>query len=85
MTTAEIRKYRGPPPMAQWCASVYATRADLPLLTSSTLRTLAPRKEEAVAETKQRIDHILSRLDAGGNRQSFRLGDELDGVSPWST
>jgi len=25
---------------------------------------LAPRKEEAVAEAKQRIDRILSRLDA---------------------
>jgi hypothetical protein len=37
---------------------------DLPLLTSSTLRTLAPLKEEAVAEAKQRIDRILSRLDA---------------------
>jgi hypothetical protein len=69
MTTAEIGKYRGYEIVphrqwSQWCVSVYATRADLPLLTSSTLRTLAPRKEEAVAEAKQRIDRILSRLDA---------------------
>ena len=67
MTTAEIRKYRGYDILphrqwSQWCVSVYPTRADLPLLPSSTLRTLAPRKEEAVAEAKQRIDHILSRL-----------------------
>jgi hypothetical protein len=65
----EIRKYRGYEIVPQrqwfqWCVSVYATRADLPLLSSSTLRTLAPRKEEAVAEAKQRIDRILSRLDA---------------------
>jgi hypothetical protein len=69
MTTAEVCKYRGYEIMphrqwSQWCASVYATRPDLPLLTSSTLRTLAPRKEEAVAEAKHRIDGILSRLDA---------------------
>ena len=69
MITAEIRKYRGyeivpQRQWSQWCVSVYATRADLPLLSSSTLRTLAPRKEEAVAEAKQRIDRILSRLDA---------------------
>jgi hypothetical protein len=59
----EICKYRGYdilPQGSQWCVSVYPTRADVPLL--STLRTLAPRKEEAVAEAKQRIDRILSRL-----------------------
>jgi hypothetical protein len=69
MTTAEIGKYRGYEIVphrqwSQWCVSVYATRPDLPLLTSSTLRTLAPRKKEPVAEAKQRIDRILSRLDA---------------------
>jgi hypothetical protein len=66
MTTAEVRKYRGYEIVphrqwSQWCASIYTTRPDLPLLTSSTLRTLAPRKGEAVAEAKQRIDRILSR------------------------
>ena len=69
MTTPEIRKYRGyeivpQRQWSQWCASVYATRADLALLSSSTLRTLAPRKEQAVAEAKQMINRILSRLDA---------------------
>jgi hypothetical protein len=43
MTTAEIRKYRGYDILphrqwSQWCVSVYPTRADLPLLSSSTLR-----------------------------------------------
>jgi len=44
---------------SSWCVSVYATRADLPLLSQSTLRTLAPVKEEAVAEAKQCIDRLL--------------------------
>jgi hypothetical protein len=48
---------------SQWCVSVYATRADLPLLSSSTLRTLTPQKDDAVAEAKQSIDCILSRLE----------------------
>ena len=39
--------------------SVYATRADLPLFSRSTLCTLALGKEEAVAEAKQRIDRLL--------------------------
>ena len=45
--------------MVQMCVSVYATRADLPLFSRSTLRTLAFRKEEAVAEAKQCIDRLL--------------------------
>jgi hypothetical protein len=48
---------------ASWCVSIYATRSDLPLLTRSTLRTLASRKEEAVSQAKQSIDHFLARLD----------------------
>jgi hypothetical protein len=50
-------------PMRQWsswCAGVYATRADLPLMSRSTLRTLAVRKEDAVVEAKQSIDRLLS-------------------------
>ena len=43
---------------SQWCVSVYTTRADLPLFSRSTLRTLALRKEEAVAEAKQCIDRL---------------------------
>ena len=63
---AEIR-YRGYKivPMRQWvawCAGAYATRSDLPFLAQSTLRTLAPRKEAAVAEAKQSIDRILASI-----------------------
>ncbi len=46
---------------ASWCANIYATRPDLPLLTRSTLRTLAPRKEDAVSEAQATIDQLLSR------------------------
>ena len=45
---------------SQWGASVYATQADLPLLSSSVLRTLKPRKEEALEEAKRRIDRLLT-------------------------
>lgn len=64
MTSTETYRYRGYEIVpnrqwSQWCASVYTTRADLPLFSRSTLRTLASRKEEAVAEAKQRIDRLL--------------------------
>jgi hypothetical protein len=39
--------------------AVYATRADLPIMTQSILATMAGDKEEAVAEAKDRIDHLL--------------------------
>ena len=63
-----IERYRGYDIVPQrqwssWCVGVYPTRADLPLLARSTLRTLAPRKEDAVDEAKQSIDRLLSRLD----------------------
>ena len=45
---------------AQWCVSVYPTRADPSILSRSTLRSLTPRKEEAVEEARKRIDHVLS-------------------------
>jgi hypothetical protein len=45
---------------SEWCASVYPTRADLPILSRSTLRTLRPRKEQALAEVRKRIDRKLS-------------------------
>ena len=45
---------------SQWRVSVYATRTDLPLFSRSTMRTLALRKEEAVAEAKQCIDRLLN-------------------------
>jgi hypothetical protein len=68
MATKETRRYRGFKivPMRQWagwCAEAYTTRADLPFLAQSTLRTLAPRKEAAVAEAKQSIDRILASVD----------------------
>jgi hypothetical protein len=68
MTTRETSRYRGydivlKRQWSSWCVSVYPTRADLPILLRSTLSTLASRKAEAVAEAKQTIDRILSRLD----------------------
>jgi hypothetical protein len=51
------------PQWACWCVSIYATRADLPLMTQCTLRTLAPREEDAVTEAKQNTDRALADLD----------------------
>jgi hypothetical protein len=45
---------------ASWCASICPMRADLTLISRSTLRTLAPWKEKAVAEAKQKIDRVLA-------------------------
>jgi hypothetical protein len=63
--TSESVRYRGyeiipSRQWSQWGASVYATEADLPILSSSVLRTLKPRKEEALAEAKRRIDRLLT-------------------------
>ena len=41
---------------------VAGVRADLPILSRSTLSNLAA-KEDAVDETKQKIDRILARLN----------------------
>jgi len=67
MTTTEISEYRGYEIVPQrqwsgWCVGVYPTRADLPILTRSTLQTLASRKADAVAEAKKNIDRILSSV-----------------------
>jgi hypothetical protein len=67
MSTNNTTQYRGYQivPRRQWeswCASIYATRPDLPLLKQSTLRTLAPRKEDALPQAKRDIDRLLSRL-----------------------
>jgi hypothetical protein len=69
MTATETYKYRGYDivPMWQWsswCAGVYATRADLPIMTQSTLSTMASRKEEAVDEAKHCIDRLLADVIA---------------------
>jgi hypothetical protein len=66
MITTDTYRYRGYEivPMRQWanwCASIYTTRADLPLISRSTLRTLAPRKSEALAEAKKKIDRVLAQ------------------------
>ena len=45
---------------SQWFVSVYPTRPDLPILSRSTLRTLMPQKDEALAEGKRTIDCVLS-------------------------
>ena len=68
MTTTGTSKYRGYDivPMrqwSQWCVDIYPTRADLPILARSTLSTMAPKKEVAVEEAKQKIDRILARLN----------------------
>jgi hypothetical protein len=65
MANGETCRYRGYDIVprrewSQWCVSVYPTRADLPILSRSTLRSLAPRKEEAVKEARKRIDSALS-------------------------
>jgi len=38
---------------SRWCAGVYATRADLPIMTQSILATMAGEKEEAIAEARR--------------------------------
>ena len=68
MATTETRRYRGYDlvPMrqwSQWCVGIYPTRVDLPILARSPLSNLASKKEDAVAEAKQKIDRILARLN----------------------
>jgi hypothetical protein len=64
--TIETYQYRGYDivPMWQrssWCTGIYAKRADLPIMSQSTLSTMALEKEEAVAEAKHCIDRLLAR------------------------
>jgi hypothetical protein len=66
MTAPQTSRYRGYDIVANrqwssWCACIYPTRADLPILPRSTLRTLAWRKSDAIAEAKHAIDRVLSR------------------------
>ena len=65
--STETYQYRGYDivPMWQWsswCTGIYARRVDLPIMSRSTLSTMAPEKDEAVAEAKHCIDGLLSRL-----------------------
>ena len=67
MSATEMTQYRGYEIIPQrqwssWCAHVYPTRADLPIVTRSTLRTLATRKVDAVCEAKQSIDRVLAGM-----------------------
>jgi hypothetical protein len=71
MTTPQIAQYRGydivpTRQWSSWCAAIFPTRADLPLLPRSTLSILALRKADAIAEAKRTIDQILSRRDSRG-------------------
>ena len=65
--STETYRYRGYDivPMWQWsswCTGIYARSPDLPIMSRSTLATMAPEKDKAVAEAKQCIDRLLSRL-----------------------
>jgi hypothetical protein len=65
MTITDDLRYRGYEIVprrqwSEWCASVYPTRADLPILSRSTLRTLRPSKKDAVEAARKRIDKLLS-------------------------
>jgi hypothetical protein len=44
---------------SNWCANIAATRDDLPMITMSPLRTLAPSPEGAPAAAKQNVDEYL--------------------------
>jgi hypothetical protein len=79
MTSKDRCHYRGYDIVPQWqwsswCAGIYPTRADLPLLPRSTLETLAEQKEEALAEAMRAIDQILAQL--GYVPASIREGEE---------
>ena len=69
MTTTETNRYRGYDIVprrqwSQWCVSVYPTRADLPILSRSTLISLTPRKAVALTYARKRIDRILTHTDS---------------------
>ena len=44
---------------SSWTVGIHPTRADLPILAHSTLRSLASRKTDAVVEAKKRVDRLL--------------------------
>lgn len=48
---------------SNWCASIHPTRADLPILAQSPLRTLSLTKGDALASAKHTIDETLGVLE----------------------
>ena len=52
---------------SNWCANVYPTRSDLPILAQSPLLTLSRSREEALVTAKHNID--------------VALGDSLENVA----
>ena len=48
---------------SNWCASIHPTRADLPILAQSPLRTLSLTKEDALVAAKRNIDETLGVLE----------------------
>jgi hypothetical protein len=80
MTTTETYGYRGYDivPMWQWsswCTGIYPTRADLPILSRSTLSTMAPEKEEEVL--RPTVIEVLDNAFAAAE-----LGDAVLAAQP---
>ena len=76
MAAQEICRYRGYEIVprrewSEWCVSIYPPVPDLPILPKSTLRTLAEARKDALSETKQRIDRLLSSLRIGSPSQGL--------------
>ena len=68
MATTETRRYRGYDlvPMrqwSQWCVGIYPTLCGSSHSGALPAENLAAKKEDAVAEAKQKIDRILARLN----------------------
>jgi hypothetical protein len=47
---------------SNWCVTVHPMRPELPILAQSALRTLSPRKEDALSEAKDNIDQALASM-----------------------
>lgn len=67
--TMERQQYRGYQieprrEWSNWCVRIQPMRPDLPILPHSMLRSLTPRKHDAVTKAKKTIDRILS-IDDG--------------------